>query len=155
MKLRAQAAVEYLMILAVVIIIALVVVGVLGGFPSLTAGISEKESAAYWTTADVGIVRNVISATAATKAKFVLRNNKNFAIEVTSVKVGSNTADALTGQTLQPGETTDALVDVGTVDCGNQGDSYTYNIVVTYKDSTYLTDYTFTGAKQLVGVCQA
>ncbi|MBI5224992.1 hypothetical protein HY989_03910 [Candidatus Micrarchaeota archaeon] len=150
MKLRAQAAVEYLMILAVVIIIALVVVGVLGGFPSLTAGISEKESAAYWTTADVGIVRTYVSGAA---VQMVLRNNKNFAIEVTGVDVGTGTIASIS-KTLQPGETT-TLTPVFTLTTACvAGASFSYNTVVTYKDSTYSTAYTFTGAKPLVGVCQ-
>jgi hypothetical protein len=148
MKLRAQAAVEYLMILAVVIIIALVVVGVLGGFPSLTSGISEKESLAYWTTTDVGIVRNVWTATG---MSMVLRNNKNFGITVTGVNIAGSANGAVLSQTLQPGETTN-LISVDTTAC--PGTTYTKSISVTYTDATYLTAYTFDGAKSLVGTCQ-
>ncbi len=150
MKLRAQAAVEYLMILAVVIIIALVVVGVLGGFPSLTSGISEKESLAYWTTTDVGIVRTYVSGT---DVKMVLRNNKNFAVTVTGVDVGTGIVATLT-ETLQPGEATDQItVFTLTTGCAAAA-SYSYNAVITYTDATYLTAYTFTGAKPLIGTCQ-
>ncbi len=150
MRFRAQAAVEYLMILAVVIIIALVVVGVLGGFPTLTAGISEKESAAYWTTTDVGIVRSVISGTG---VSMVLRNNKNFPIEITQVNVGGTTGAAIS-QTLQPGQTT-SLISVATLGAScTSGSSYSHNIVIKYDDVTYGTSYTFTGAKALVGTCQ-
>jgi predicted amidohydrolase len=34
-----------------------IVIGVLGGFPGMTRGISERDSAAYWSGADVGIIR--------------------------------------------------------------------------------------------------
>ncbi|HLC47877.1 MAG TPA: hypothetical protein VJI13_02285 [Candidatus Norongarragalinales archaeon] len=151
MKFRAQAAVEYLMILAVVIIIALVVVGVLGGFPTLTAGISEKESAAYWTTADVGIVRAYVSGT---DVKMVLRNNKNFAITLSSVDVGAGITSPLT-DTLQPGETTGQIT-VFTLTTGcTAGATFTYpDVTIVYSDAAYLTSYTFTGAKPLVGTCQ-
>ncbi|MFH1443012.1 MAG: hypothetical protein ABIG96_03170 [Candidatus Micrarchaeota archaeon] len=147
MKFRAQAAVEYLMILAVVIIIALVVVGVLGGFPTLTSGISEKESAAYWTTADVGIVRAIIDDT---NTQMVLRNNKNFAIKDLTVTVGG-TAGTTQSVTLQPGETTGLIV--AAVKLCTPG-SYSFPISITYDDATYGTTYTFTGAKPLVGTCQ-
>ncbi|MFH0972026.1 MAG: hypothetical protein V1835_05685 [Candidatus Micrarchaeota archaeon] len=150
MRLRAQAAVEYLMILAVVIIIALVVVGVLGGFPTLTAGISEKESAAYWTSTDIGIARYVIAG----DTKMVLRNNKNFAIQLKRVTVGGTATAADIDTTLQPGQTTD-LVTVSAKSCVASSGTYTHNIIITYTDATYTTPYTFTGAKPLVGTCQA
>jgi hypothetical protein len=146
MKLRAQAAVEYLMILAVVIIIALVVVGVLGGFPTLSAGINEKESLAYWTSSDIGIVRGVISGT---DSKMVLRNNKNFPITLGVVTVGGTAGTSL-GTTLQPGETTN-LVTVSAKVCSSG--TYSNTVSIGYTDATYGTAYTFTGAKPLVGTC--
>ncbi|MFH1751271.1 MAG: hypothetical protein ABH863_06325 [Candidatus Micrarchaeota archaeon] len=148
MKFRAQAAVEYLMILAVVIIIALVVVGVLGGFPTLASGISEKESAAYWTTTDVGIVRQVWTAAG---MSMVLRNNKNFAITVTGVNIAGSTNGVVLDQTLQPGETT-GLISIDTTACS--GTTYTKMISIDYDDATYTTSYAFSGAKSLVGTCQ-
>ncbi len=48
MNSKAQGTTEYLIILAVIIVIALVVVGVLGWFPGLSTGISMKQSNAYW-----------------------------------------------------------------------------------------------------------
>jgi hypothetical protein len=144
---RGQAAVEYLMILAVVIIIALVVVGVLGGFPTLTAGISEKESAAYWTSSDIGIVRYVVGA----NTQMVLRNNKNFAIRDLTVTVGG-LAGSMQTITLQPGETTNLAV-VSSKSCTSG--SYSFPVSIDYVDATYGTNYTYTGAKQLVGTCQA
>lgn len=147
MKFRAQAAVEYLMILAVVIIIALVVVGVLGGFPTLTSGISEKESAAYWVTGDIGIARYMMNSSG---THMVLRNNKNFAVTVTGVAVGGASGVALT-ETLQPGETT-GFLRVNLASCTSG--SYSKVIDIDYSDATYGTSYTFAGAKPLVGSCQ-
>ncbi len=58
----AQGSVEYLVVLAVVVIVALSLVGVLSGFPTLAQGVSEKESLAYWQGADVGLERRPTSA---------------------------------------------------------------------------------------------
>ena len=52
MRFRGQAATEYLIILAVVVIIALIVVGVLGAFPALSSGITKQQSEAYWINAE-------------------------------------------------------------------------------------------------------
>ena len=46
--LRGQGATEYLVLLAVVLIIGLVSVALLGFFPGISGGISEAESQAYW-----------------------------------------------------------------------------------------------------------
>ncbi len=147
MRFRAQAAVEYLMILAVVIIIALVVVGVLGGFPTLTAGISEKESTAYWTSADIGVARYMMNSTG---TFMVLRNNKNFAVKLGAVTVGGTAGSSL-GTTLNPGETT-GFVLASSTSCSSG--SYSESVSIAYSDATYETSYTFNGAKPLVGTCQ-
>lgn len=45
---RAQSTVEYLVVVAIVVVIALFAAGVMGGFPVLSSGVSERESASYW-----------------------------------------------------------------------------------------------------------
>lgn len=155
---KGQAAVEYLVILAVVIIIALVVVGVLGGFPALTRGVSEKDSATYWTSADVGLARYVATGTNVTA---ILRNNRNFAVRsINTTTFGAGTATGATfaySGTLGPGETTSALVWVGTLpagSCVNPGDSWSiFPVTFKYTDATYGTTYTFVGGKPLAGTC--
>ena len=48
---RGQGATEYLVLLAVVLIIALVAIALLGFFPGLSSGITEEQSRAYWSSA--------------------------------------------------------------------------------------------------------
>lgn len=150
---RAQAAIEYLIILAVVVIIALIVIGVIGGFPGMTRGISERDSAAYWAGADIGITRYFISATSGT-SQLVVRNNKLFSINLTSIKFdgGSNILNYTNGVVIAPGSA--VLVNLTGSTCGSAGQTFSHNVEITYKDATYGVSYTFTGEKPLVGTCQ-
>jgi hypothetical protein len=155
---RAQASTEYLIILAVVVIVALAVVGVLGGFPTVSKGISEKDSATYWQSSDIAIVRYYANSTG---TYAILRNNKNFAISITS-STGLGDDIPGTGLTLSPGESTTTfrmLVNNTTSGayCASAG-SGTFSVGVSslgfgYKDPTYGTIYNFSGIKPLIGGC--
>ncbi len=149
--LKGQAATEYLIILAVVVIIALIVIGVLGGFPGMTRGINERDSAAYWTGADVGIIRYNLPASG--NSTLVFRNNKNFQINLMNLTVDGTTF-SLGNASIAPGASL-AFTNVS-VNCGGTtGSSFSHNIVITYIDPQYPSSgYTFTGEKPLVGTCQ-
>jgi hypothetical protein len=159
MKTRAQAAVEYLIILAVVIIIALVVVGVLGGFPALTRGISERDSAAYWSGSEIAITRYMFSSKGGSSV--VVRNNKPFAVNLIGVNFtvaglaqGSGVNGNVSGtyKYLAPGE---SFSFNASTNCSAGAAPYAYDVVIGYQDPQYSTAYTFTGTKPLVGTCQS
>jgi hypothetical protein len=156
---RGQAAIEYLIILAVVVIIALIVIGVIGGFPGMTRGVSERDSAAYWAGADVGVTRYFVSTTTScggqSCSQIVVRNNRLFAVNLTQITLDGSMVNYSTGVNIAPGSTYVLnLTSNGTCGSGTSGMSYSKNVVVTYKDATYGTTYTFTGEKPLVGTCQ-
>jgi len=156
---KGQAAIEYLIILAVVVIIALIVIGVIGGFPGMTRGISERDSAAYWAAADVGITRYYVSAGGADTKILVLKNNRPFTINVTSIYFGSMcvacTAMLSVGP-LTPGSSAKVVLEGDALDpyCQPVGSTWSYITVINYKDLVYGTTYKFTGEKPLVGTCQ-
>jgi len=145
---KAQAAIEYLIILAVVVVIALIVIGVIGGFPGMTRGISERESASYWATADIGITRYFVNGTL---AQLVVRNNKIFQINLTSLTFDASGTMTPTSLIVSPGASTQVNV---TTSCGTAGSSFSKNVRMYYIDPTYGTNYSFTGEKPLVGSCQ-
>ncbi len=156
---KAQAAVEYLVILAVVIIVALFVVGVLGGFPSVTTGFDEKQSAIFWAGADVGITNAYVSATASS-SKIVVRNNKNSDMQLTSLNLtdnsGVNAYTYATATTLVPGQSSTqlSLTDGASSNkCTTKGNKFSFSVNATYLDS-FGNVFTFTGARPLVGNCQ-
>jgi len=173
---KGQAAVEYLIILAVVIIIALVVVGVLGGFPSLTRGVNEKESALYWQGSEIAIQKFYFTSnTAANMSNLVLRNNKNFdirlnlqagALQMTdagaqfqNVTLYCKTDSDCTGNStsLSPGDAKNFKFDIGAgtliSGCLSKGDTFSRKVTLNYQDAEG-NAYTFVGTMALVATCQ-
>jgi uncharacterized protein (UPF0333 family) len=73
MKKRGQLSTEYLVILGVVVIIALIVIAVLSGFIDIGAGSSTAANDAYWKSAQIGITHKTVYDNGS--AQFVLRNN--------------------------------------------------------------------------------
>src|SRR5271157_2764559 len=149
---RAQAAIEYLIILAVVVIIALIVIGVIGGFPSMTRGVTERDSAAYWSAADVGITRYFVSGGTPTSSMLVLRNNRLFAINITSITMQGSSVNS-TVLPLAPGSSSSMGVTTTTPGC-TAGQTYSWTTVINYKDAVYRNAYSFSGEMPLVGTCQ-
>jgi hypothetical protein len=142
---KGQASTEYLVILAVVIIIALVVVAVLGGFIDIGTGATQQSAKAYWRTADIGIVdwsQNTTTFTA------VVRNNQDYKVSLTKMNV-SGTADT-TAVTLTPGATASKNIAIACT----AGSSYSYTVAFTYDNLDYsITGKTFTGTQKVVGKC--
>jgi hypothetical protein len=161
MEKKGQASTEYLIILAVVVIVALAVVGVLGGFPTVSKGISEKDAATYWQSADIAIVRYYANQTG---TYAILRNNKNFAVKLQnqSSSTWSDLRRGLISPTLSPGESTVNFVMLlnnssSGAYCASPG-AGTFTVGVSdlafnYTDPTYGTIYIFSGIKPLVGSC--
>ena len=59
---RGQAWAEYIIVLAVVVIMAGVAMYLAGGFAGGSGQIEERESAAYWLSADVAIIRYYLNS---------------------------------------------------------------------------------------------
>jgi len=157
---KGQTATEYLIILAVVIIIALITVGVLGGLPSLSGSTDARTSATYWSTADIGI--NSYAVSASTNATFVFKNNLRNSVTLNSVKVKTgNNADTTvlsTASKLGTGKTVTASYNLtaaaGGNGCATAGDSFAYVVTMNYTDSVTGATYTFNGdGNQLKGTC--
>jgi hypothetical protein len=147
---RGQAATEYLIILAVVVIIALIVVGVLGGFQGLSGGINRQQSEAYWSSiADVGVLPNYKISPAI--AELTIKNNRPFAIKISSVLIDGVGAMSPVGITVPPGLTTN--VNVSGHSCIIQ-EQYTYNVQIIYIDPSTGRQFTFRGQQPLVGTCE-
>jgi hypothetical protein len=148
---KAQATTEYLIMFAVAIIIALIAVGVLGGFPDLSGGVGARDSAAYWNVATIGITKYIIS-TSSENSSIAFRNNNNFPIYLNSVTVANQTRPI--GQALSPGQS--IQVDGGSsISCPLPGAKYYYMVMINYTDVSTGNSYVFYGEKPLVGVCQA
>ncbi|MEM3400286.1 MAG: hypothetical protein QXP42_05635 [Candidatus Micrarchaeia archaeon] len=155
---RAQAATEYLIILAVVVIIALIVVGVMGGFPRIGRGVTKAESDAYWSVAEVAIIGASLKGTNGEAGQLIVRNNKKFPINIDQIGIGVAPANvqSVSPTRLEPGDTAIVNITSGTnYPSGTAGEEYSLDVTIKYRDAEHTTmTYSFTGSLPLVGQYQ-
>ena len=102
--LLAQGATEYLVLLAVVLIVALVSVALLGFFPGMASDAKMTQSKTYWSSATpIAIVDNAARAFSDVNGNFTwiylrIRNTGNYPITITKILGGdTNISKAWTG----------------------------------------------------------
>ncbi len=157
---KAQTATEYMIILAVIIIIALIVVGVMGGIPGLGGNTRSRAASAYWQSADIGIPAFSVSSAAANVITVKVRNNLRDSITISKMNVSKTGSGALNGTiissstVLAPGETkTVTATGVDNI-CSASGNSFTVNVWVKYTDDETGAVYEFRGeGNKMEGVC--
>ncbi len=155
---KAQTATEYMIILAVIIIIALIVVGVMGGIPGLGGSTRGRASSAYWQTADIGIVAYSIVNTTGNitddKVIMSIRNNRRDSIRVHNISL-DGTSFRWTGFTLAPGETYQiSETETNITECTSPGNSFTVAVEINYTDDETGASYSFNGeGNKLEGTC--
>ncbi|MEM4598097.1 MAG: hypothetical protein QW400_00180 [Candidatus Diapherotrites archaeon] len=150
MKNRGQGTTEYLIILAVIIIIALVVAGVMGWFPGLGGAITEQQSKAYWQgTSPIAVTDWQIGGNT---GNFTLKNVGTEKITVIDINLNGKVASA-NDLVLNAGEskTLSSLTFSG-LGC-NAGSGYQYPLIITYRIEGSTYDKKLVGAKPIVGTC--
>lgn len=146
---KGQVSTEYLVILAVVLVIALVVVYLVGGFSGLGAGSIETQSKNYWgATAPFAITAFKASATS---LDLEVQNNDLDRLTITDISVDGVSVFA-TNTSFTSGERKVVTGTLGTA-CGAAGTPYTYEDVVITYDKGALTGLAQAGTKPLVGKC--
>jgi hypothetical protein len=131
---KSQTATEYLIILAVIIVIALIVVGLLGGIPGVGGGSNKRANDAKLATNDVGITGYTLSSTDAT---FTLRNNRPEGVIVNQINITNQTggtASCTPLQTLNMGEAIQYTCNPVELGQGS-GNNYNFEIKLTWSDS--------------------
>ncbi len=96
---RAQGATEYLVLLAVVLIIALVSIALLGFFPGLSSGITDAQSRAYWSSSSpISITEWGAKYIASTRSAMYLRlkNSGSYPIRIVGILANSSEGYAYT-----------------------------------------------------------
>ncbi|HIH16295.1 MAG TPA: hypothetical protein HA252_02735 [Candidatus Diapherotrites archaeon] len=159
MDFKGQGTTEYLIILAVVIVIALVVVGVLGFVPGIGFSTTEQQSAAYWRGASpFAVLEYDFDDTAYT---FVLRNNTEQSLTLTEITLDGPTTAAtalsVSDTVVGAGKTASVSGTYSTAgdDCTDLGDTktFSYEASLTYNTAN-LTGKVQVGDRPLVGKCQ-
>lgn len=142
---RGQGATEYLVLLAVVLIVALVSVALLGFFPGMAADARIAQSSSYWRgqARPFAILDN--SITAAGVGTFILQNmeaNGPYTVTVLGVANSSNT----TSTSFAAGETkTISMAGLP----GTSGSVYDLNVTITYTTPNSVTSKQY-GTKNLI-----
>ncbi len=151
---KAQTATEYMIILAIVIIIALITAAVLGQIPSIGGGARARSSTAFWQSSEIGIVAYSVADDSNNDDLIMkIRNNRKDAITMTDVKMDDISVYSIS-TVIGPGETrTITNESVGNI-CNNAGDSFTFEIDITYTDDETGQVFSFTGSGlKLEGKC--
>ena len=149
MEKRGQGATEYLIILSVVVIIALIVIGLFGGILGMEKSSTKQASEAYWRSTDISISEYSLSA-GRDSLVLTLRNNLDTSIRVQNVTVES-TANASSTMTLVPGGTGTTSL---TKSCTRAGEPFDFSpVVIQYSDLSTGANNTFTGTVSLSGEC--
>jgi len=142
---RGQGATEYLVLLAVVLIVALVSVALLGFFPGMASDARIAQSSSYWRgqARPFAILDN--SITAAGVGTFILQNmeaNGPYTITSLGVSNGSNS----TNTSFAAGETKTMSIN-GLP--GTSGSVYDLNVTITYTTPNSVTSKQY-GTKNLI-----
>jgi len=146
---KGQVSTEYLVILAVVLVVALVVVYLVGGFSGLGAGSLETQSKNYWgSTSPFAIKSFKVSGST---MDLEVANNDLDKLTITDISV-EGTSIFSTSTSFTSGEVKVLSGTVGTA-CGAAGTPFTYNnVIITYTKGS-ITAMKQTGTKPLVGKC--
>ena len=147
MNSSAQGTTEYLVLIGLVIVIALVVVGVLGGIPEAVGGISEAQSKAYWSTAAPLALKEWKISDEATDAVFVFQNLGTKTLTITEVTVDGT--DIVVEPDVQITAGSEKAV-TGTTGIASTSSTYDFDVIITYNSGS-ITGLKFVGEKPIAG----
>jgi Flp pilus assembly pilin Flp len=151
---RGQTSVEYLVLLAIAIVIAVVAVGVLSGFIKIgTATTYKKKGAIYWKSAEIGIMDWEIFDTSGGSqlSTLVLQNNKEYQITIDWISLNGGATTKPLDITLLPGDVYRWETD--NITC-QSGGSYSYVVTFQYQNKEHgVSGKRFTGIEKLAGSC--
>lgn len=146
---KGQVSTEYLVILAVVLVVALVVVWLVGGFAGMGTSTLETQSKAYWGGTSPFAITAVKAAS--TDLDLALVNNDLERLTLTDVSVDGVSVFS-TSTAFNSGESKVINATLNTT-CGAAGTPYTYNTIVLTYTKGGIADNKQTGSKPLVGKC--
>ena len=153
-RMKGQGATEYLVLLAVVLIIALVSISLLGFFPGLAADAKITQSASYWRgqARPLGIVDSSFSANGS--GSVVVTNNDAStslvanSISLTAANSNKTGTSIDTPHMLSSGD--QYVFHITDAQSGAVGSSYEFMVTINYTNSDGLQNTEF-GSKTLMG----
>ncbi len=147
MHFKGQVSTEYLVILAVVLVVALVVVALVGGVTPVSSGVTESQSKNYWqSSAPISITGWRYGGTT---LELTLQNMEGRQVIVNGIAIEGSSVFT-TNTTLSVGESKTVAMTLGS-DCGS-GDFELNNVTFTYSELG-VSGYIQNGIKPIVGAC--
>jgi hypothetical protein len=139
---------EYIILIAVVLIFLLFIIVPLFQTGSNAKSFDESSSLQYWSSADVGIIGSTFDGSV---LWITLQNTQPDPIVVTAIMVNNETAYAV-NIPLNPGQTNTTNLSNPTSEVYTTDNSYAFPMAFTYQNSKTAGTFTFYGAVPLRGV---
>ena len=158
---KGQGATEYLVLLAVVLIVAMVAIALLGFFPGLSYDAKKSEADSYWQSARPFQVRQHAQP-ANGSLTLVVSNVNSDQLKITNISVsggGNSTINSTPGGAgalyLSGGQTASVIIAGVSGACAASGNVYEYTVNFTYDGTgdNPITGQKQYGAKTIIGKC--
>jgi len=146
---RGQGSAEYLILLAMVLIVALIAVILLGGMPIGTGDTMRSESVAYWTSVRPFQIPEWVQIDGTFFLTITNRETARLILE--NISIGNVSYVLNPGWTFGSGTTRNLSIS-GFRPCNNTYDEYEYQVNITYSTSD-ISGQRQTGMKPLSGRC--
>ncbi|MFA6907406.1 MAG: hypothetical protein WC263_01105 [Candidatus Micrarchaeia archaeon] len=151
---RGQGATEYLVLLAVVLIVALVSVALLGFFPGMASDARMTQSQSYWRgqARPFSIQEAVVAGSI---GNFSIQNmESNGPYTITAIYIGNNTVITTnSSMSFSAGETKIVVATEGLPTVCTPGSIYDYSVNITYTTPSGISGARQYGTKNLIGRC--
>jgi hypothetical protein len=148
---KGQVSTEYLVILAIVLVVALVVVYLVGGFAGMGAGTMETQSQQAWGTAAPFSI--TILKQSGSLLEMEMRNNDVNTLTLTDISMDG--ASVFSGNTSFTSGEKKVVNATTATSCGVTGVSFSHqNVILTYNKGE-ISGKTEVGAKPLIGRCSS
>lgn len=147
---KGQGAAEYLVLLAVVLIVAMIGIVLLGGFSSTGGDAREMETRQYWASSAPFAINDWTQINSTLYVTLVNRENNRLILR--QMIVGNVTIDFGAGWTMGPQAAKNISI-AGFQACNlTSYDSFSYDVKIAY-DSENIANRTQSGTKPLTGRC--
>jgi len=146
---KGQAATEYLVIIAIVLVIALVVVYLVGGFAGMGAGTMLTQSKQAWGTASPF----AITATKQSGTSLQMQIQNNDVNQLTLTGISMDGASVYSSSTVFASGSSQVLTATTASTCGAAGSTFSHaNVTIIYSNGG-ITGMTEVGTRPLMGTC--
>lgn len=139
---KAQTSTEYLIILAVVIIVALVVFGVFSGITNIGGITGSRLNSAYWETASISIPS---MAPGSLSTVFIIENNQRSSIQITQIKLDDNSLVTIPPLPLTLEKAESKKLTTTSITCDQY--DFSYEVEISYNQNSGSNTFTGEGNK--------